>query len=143
MQLVLIIEDHDFMAEVIESLLQKTKNIKVGARVKTAEQALELLADKVFDLAMVDVSLPQMNGIDLVAVLRERYPDLPCIMLSGHVVTQYVRDALAAGARGYLLKDDSREIVVGIESALRGEIYVSKIFSDRIQCCTPAESRSQ
>ena len=78
------------------------------------------------DLVLVDVSLPQRSGISLVLVLHEQYPDLPCVMLSGHLSPYYARSSLAAGARGYLVKDHADEILEGIERVLQGEIYVSE-----------------
>jgi DNA-binding NarL/FixJ family response regulator len=125
---VVILEDHDFMAEVLARLLKKRGDLNVTARVKSAEEALELLSNVVVDLILVDVSLPHMNGIDLVSILHEKFPNLMCLMLSGHNATHYVRRSLDAGARGYLLKDDPEAIIEGIERVLEGEIYVSKNF---------------
>jgi DNA-binding NarL/FixJ family response regulator len=78
------------------------------------------------DLVLVDVSLPKKSGIGLVLVLHEKYPNLPCIMLSGHLSPYYARSSLAAGARGYLIKDHSQEILEGIRRVLQGEVYVSE-----------------
>ncbi len=77
-------------------------------------------------MLLVDVSLPQMNGIELVAVLHTMYPELPCLMLSGHHAAHYVTRALEAGAWGYVLKDNPNEIIEGIERVLEGKIYVCK-----------------
>ena len=97
---------------------------------RTAERALQELPEQEFDLVLVDVALPEMNGISLVALLHEEYPDLPCLMLSGHALAHYVNRALRAGARGYVLKDNSLEIVNSIRRVLRGEIYVSPELQD-------------
>jgi DNA-binding NarL/FixJ family response regulator len=61
-----------------------------------------------------------------VIALQAKYPELPCVMLSGHVSQHYARSSLAAGARGYLVKDHAKEILEGIERVLQGEIYVSE-----------------
>ena len=100
--------------------------MNVIAVAETAEQALEQLPELKVDLVLVDVSLPQMSGINLVAALHEKYPDLLCVMLSGHMSSQYARRALEAGARGYLLKDNPAGILTGIEQIVKGEIYVSE-----------------
>lgn len=125
---VVILEDHDIMAEVLARLLKKRGDLNVMARVRSAEEALELLSNVVVDLILVDISLPRMNGIEFVSILREKFPNLICLMLSGHNATHYVRRSLDAGARGYLLKDDPEAIIEGIERVLDGEIYVSKNF---------------
>ena len=98
--------------------------------VPTAEGALQELPQQEIDLVLVDVALPEMNGISLVALLRDQYPDLPCLMLSGHALAHYVNRALRAGARGYVLKDNSQEIVTGIRHVLQGEIYVAEELRD-------------
>jgi DNA-binding NarL/FixJ family response regulator len=100
--------------------------MEVAAVVKTAEEALDKIPELKVDLILVDVSLPHRSGISLVLALQQKYPDLPCVMLSGHVSKHYARSSLAAGARGYLVKDHSEEIVEGIRRVLQGEIYVSQ-----------------
>jgi DNA-binding NarL/FixJ family response regulator len=123
---ILLVEDHATFASVLVRMLGLTKNLHVAAVVKRAEAALKELQTQTFDLVLVDVALPEMNGISLVGLIHDLYPDLPCLMLSGHTLGHYVNRALAAGARGYILKDDTLAIVEGIQQVLRGEIYVSK-----------------
>ena len=123
---ILLVEDHATFASVLVRLLGLTNNLHVAAIVKRAEAALQELQKQTFDLVLVDVALPEMNGISLVSLIHDQYPDLPCLMLSGHTLGHYVNRALAAGARGYILKDDTLAIVEGIQQVLRGEIYVSK-----------------
>lgn len=122
---ILLVEDHLIFAGVIVRLLKRMEDIAEVAVAKTAELALQELAAQEFDLMLVDVALPKMNGIRLVALVHDEYPDLPCLMLSGHALTHYVDRALDAGARGYILKDNSLSITEGIRHVLRGEIYVS------------------
>ena len=122
---ILLVEDHVVFASVLARLLSKTEDMEVVAIARTAERALQDLPEYELDLVLVDVALPAMNGISLVAMLHQEYPDLPCLMLSGHALAHYVNRALQAGARGYVLKDNSREIVSSIRHVLRGEIYVS------------------
>src|SRR5215217_1998280 len=94
MCLILLVEDHKLMAEVLVNALHKKGNFKVADVAGTAEEAL------------VDVVLPHTSGIDLVSIIQERYPHLPCLMVSGRSASDYVRRSLDAGARGYVLKDD-------------------------------------
>lgn len=123
---ILLVEDHEAFANALLNILNKNGNMNVIAVATTAEKALEQLPELQVDLVLVDVSLPKMSGINLVAALREKYPDLPCVMLSGHLSSQYARRALEAGARGYLLKDNPAGILVGIQHIVQGEIYVSE-----------------
>jgi DNA-binding NarL/FixJ family response regulator len=123
---ILLVEDHAIFAGVLLRMLQERGHIDITAVVKSAEEALEKIPDLDVDLVLIDVSLPQRSGISLVIALHAKYPELPCVMLSGHVSQHYARSSLAAGARGYLVKDHANEILEGIERVLQGEIYVSE-----------------
>jgi DNA-binding NarL/FixJ family response regulator len=123
---ILLVEDHAIFAQALLRVLQERGRLEITAVAKSAEEALEKIPDLEVDLVLVDVSLPQRSGISLVIALHAKYPELPCIMLSGHASQHYARSSLAAGARGYLVKDRANEILKGIERVLQGEIYVSE-----------------
>ena len=76
------------------------------------------------DLVLIDVSLPGISGIELVAELARLYPELPCLMLSAHSDPKHVRQALANGARSYVAKG-APVLVEVVEQVLGGEIYLS------------------
>jgi|SRR5215208_3024456 len=123
---VMLVEDHPIFAQVLLRFLQERGQLEVVRVARSAEEALDQIDDLELDLVLVDVSLPVRSGISLVLVLHEKYPDLPCIMLSGHRSPQYARRSLDAGARGYLIKDHADQILEGIQHVLNGEIYVSE-----------------
>jgi len=123
---ILIVEDHAMMGRALIRVLENEDDWKVQEVVPSAEIALQKLQDTPVDLVIVDVSLPKMSGIDLVTVLHEKYPELPCMMLSGHTGMQYVTRSLLAGARGYVVKDDITGIVEGIHTIMAGKTYVSE-----------------
>jgi DNA-binding NarL/FixJ family response regulator len=106
--------------------LELRDDLKVVMWVDTAEKALEVIPDLQLDLILVDVSLPKMNGIDLVRKIHQMYPAIPCLMISGHISVPYLRRCLAAGALGYAIKDSAQGIIDGIDNVMRGEIYISK-----------------
>src|SRR5690349_15598998 len=123
---IMLVEDHPIFAQVLLRFLQERGHMQVIAVAKSAEEALDQIPDLEVDLVLVDVSLPKRSGISLVIVLHEKYPALPCVMLSGHRSSQYARRSLDAGARGYLIKDRADVILEGIRHVLNGEIYVSE-----------------
>lgn len=123
---IFLVEDHAIFAQSLQRVLREKGQLDVVAVARSAEEALERISELDVDLVLVDVSLPQRSGISLVFVLHERYPDLPCVMLSGHLSPHYVRTSLQAGARGYLVKDRAEGILTGIRRVLAGEIYVSE-----------------
>jgi DNA-binding NarL/FixJ family response regulator len=123
---ILLVEDHAIFAQALLRVLRDRGHMDVVAIAHSAEDALEQIPGVDVDLVLVDVSLPHQSGISLVFSLQQKYPKLPCVMLSGHVSQYYARSSLAAGARGYLVKDHMEEILEGIERVLQGEIYVSE-----------------
>jgi DNA-binding NarL/FixJ family response regulator len=123
---ILLVEDHPLMANALVSVLHKKSNYKVTNVAVSAEEALERLPSLKVDLVLVDVVLPHTSGIELVSQIRERYPGLPCLMISSWNAGHYVKSSLAAGARGYILKDDVFEVIDGIGHVLGGGTYLSK-----------------
>lgn len=125
MSTILMVEDHEPLAQILTRLLCNIGNMEVRAVARTGKEALAWLRELSVDIVLVDVSLPVMSGIDLVAKLQAEYPDLPCMMISGHRKYTYVQRSLDAGARGYVTKDNALPILEGVEAVLRGEIYLS------------------
>jgi DNA-binding NarL/FixJ family response regulator len=75
---------------------------------------------------LIDVSLPGMSGIRLLKSVHDMRPGLPCLMVSGHLASHYVQQSMAAGARGYILKEDIPGILEGIQSVLEGGTFISR-----------------
>ncbi len=123
---IFLVEDHTIFAKSLQRVLREKGKLDVVAIAGSAEEALEKIPGLDVDLVLVDVSLPKRSGISLVLILHEKYPELPCVMLSGHLSPHYVRSSLEAGARGYLVKDRAEGILTGIRHVLEGEIYVSE-----------------
>lgn len=126
MKNLLLVEDHPVFARTLVQILKQQEDLNVVMVADTAEKALELIPDLDLDLILVDVSLPKMNGIDLVGEVTQMYPHVPCLVVSGHLSDVYVRRSLAAGARGYVTKDSANGIIEGIYQVLQGEIYIGK-----------------
>ncbi len=125
MATILVVEDHPLFVQSLARLLRDRGNHEVTP-VASGEQALNELGDSKFDLVMIDVSLPGMSGIDLVGEIHEKKPDLPCLMVSGHMATHYVHQSMESGARGYVLKEDIPGILEAIKQVLRGGTFISR-----------------
>ena len=127
---IFLVEDHAGFANALNNMLSQNQNLKIVAVAGTAEEALEQLGELEVDLVLIDFSLPDMTGLNLLERLHHEQPDLRCAILSGHLLPQHARRALDMGARGYLVKDNPAEIMTGIQSMLKGEIYVSQQLRD-------------
>lgn len=121
-----LIEDHPLMQRMISEFIKRMPDLQVCGMAATAQEALAQLPSLAADLVLVDVSLPDMDGIHLVSELLEQQPTLYCLMLSGHQEHSYVQRALAVGARGYLAKGNPLELINAIQRVLHGELYLSE-----------------
>ena len=120
---ILLVEDHKIMAETLVHILHTKGKFSVVDVAESAEEAIEWLsecqANQKVDLALVDVVLPRTSGIELVSMIQQKYPGIPCLMISGRSAGPYVKRSLATGARGYVLKDDFQDVVKGVRHLLR------------------------
>ena len=118
---VAIIEDQQVLREGLAFLINSTEGFRCTGRFGSVEQALKRIADDLPQVALVDIGLPGMNGIEGIRVLKQRWPDLLLITLTVYEDDQKIFDALCAGASGYLLKrtpparlvESLREVVNG------------------------------
>ena len=125
---VLVVDDHYIMRRGLTELLGQQPNFTVGAAVNSAEDALEIARREHFDLAIVDISLGRMDGIELTETLKTEHPHLIVLILSMHEEQQYADRVLRAGASGFVAKQRAGEILLGaIHQVLRGEQYFSHI----------------
>lgn len=122
---VMLVEDHADVRDVLQEFVGSLPRVASCRAAASAEAALAMFDGAPLDLMLIDLSLPGMNGIDLVRQLRQEHGSVSCLMLSGHGSAAYAQQALSAGARGYLLKGDPLEIERGIDAVVKGECYVS------------------
>jgi len=124
---VLIVDDHPILRHGIAELLNREPDLEVCAEAGDRDEALAALARAPIDLAVVDISLEGVSGIDLLKLLRERHPAVRCLVLSMHDETLYAERALRAGARGYVMKQEAtRRITTALRRIREGHIYVSE-----------------
>jgi two-component system, NarL family, nitrate/nitrite response regulator NarL len=122
---VLLVDDHPLVREGLRARLSGVAGIEVVGEAGDAEQAFEQVEQLRPDLVLMDVGMKQVNGIELTARLRERHPTLRVLMLSMYDNPEYVHRALAAGARGYVLKEaPSEEIVAAILAVAQGRNFL-------------------
>jgi len=128
----LLVEDNAILASTLERFLRTQKDLEIVAIAPTAEAALEQLPGLTVDIVLVDVSLPNMSGLEFVATLHNQMPQLPCLMFSGHSEIDYVTRALAAGAKGYVTKSKPEALFIGIKEVLSGKMYLGEDLSRKI-----------
>jgi len=129
----LIVDDHPMMRTGLAQLIDNENDLKVSAEADTAGQAINAVAKQKFDLALVDISLPDKTGLELIKDLRALKPELPILVVSMHDELIYAERVLRAGARGYIMKQEGgQKFLVAIRQVLAGKVYVSEKMSARI-----------
>jgi DNA-binding NarL/FixJ family response regulator len=113
-----LVEDHKMMRRTLVKLLRREPDFAIAGEAESAEEALERLGTRNADLVLIDISLPGMDGIRLLQEIAERWPDLPCVLLSAHAESVYGAQARKNGARAYVDKRDVRKIVPTIRDVL-------------------------
>jgi len=128
-----VIDDHSIVRHGLSLLLQREPDLTVCGEAGSFDEALELAAAQQPAVALVDITLKDRSGLDLIKELIARHPGMRCLVLSMHDEAEYADRALRAGARGYVMKEDADEVVVeAIRRVLNGEIYVSPVMSNRL-----------
>jgi DNA-binding NarL/FixJ family response regulator len=124
---VLIADDHTLVREGLRQLLAATGDIRVEAEAADGDQVLALVKANDYDLAVLDMSMPGLSGIELVKRVRLEKPRLRVLVLSMHGEAQYAARALKAGASGYLTKDSASALLVGaIRKVAAGGVHISE-----------------
>ena len=110
---ILIADDHSIVRDGLKRILAATPDLQVAGEAASGEAALALVKANDYDIAMLDMSMPGLSGIDLIKRLKLEKPKLRILVLSMHGEKQYAARALKAGASGYLNKDSASELLLG------------------------------
>jgi DNA-binding NarL/FixJ family response regulator len=114
---ILIVDDHDLMRRGIKALLQSHAGWEVVGEAHTGREAVAKAEELKPDVAILDISMPDLNGIEAARRIRKSAPNTEVLILSVHYSDQLIRDILEAGVRGYIVKSDSdRDLVIAVET---------------------------
>jgi len=130
---VLIVDDHPVFRHGISALINAEEDLIVCGEASSSPSALAAMRKLKPDIALLDISLPGTNGIELIKLMKAEYPKLPLLVLSMHDESLYALRALKAGALGYVMKAEAlTHVLDALRKALKGEIYVSPRLSERL-----------
>lgn len=132
MTTILLVDDHPLVREGLRARLAQVPGLQVVGEAGDAAEALDAVEHLRPGLVLMDVGMKQLNGIDLTARLRERHPGQQVLMLSMYDNPEFVHRALAAGARGYVLKEaPAEEIIRAILAVAAGEVFLGTGLAGR------------
>lgn len=130
---VYMVDDHPAIREAIRDTIESTIDIEICGESSTSDEAFRDIEEVQPDVAIVDISLKDAHGLDLVQNVRAQYPDVRMVVFSMYDENVYAERAIRAGASGYLMKSEpTKNIVEAIRSAHEGEVYLSRKMSSRI-----------
>ena len=130
---IMIVDDHPLMREGIANLLQTQSDFVVSGEAADAAQAIDLIRRGRPDIILVDLSLKDSSGFDLLKQLVQTQPDLPALVVSMHDENLHAERAIKTGARGYVMKTEPPEhLIRAIREVLAGKIHVSETLRDRL-----------
>jgi two-component system, NarL family, response regulator NreC len=131
---ILLADDHNIMRDGLRLLLERQPDFEIVGEASDGRQALSLAQESRPDIAIIDIAMPGLNGIEATRRITETCPQTGVIILSMHCDESYVIRSLKAGARGYLLKDSARaDLISAIRAVMQAKTYFSPKISQILQ----------
>ena len=123
---ILLVDDHMIVRNGLRLIFSNEPDFKIAGEAETAQQALALLQKETFDVALIDISLPDKSGLELLKIMSDLYPKLPVLVISMYAEEVYALRALKQGAAGYLTKNSSASALINaVRTAASGGKVVS------------------
>jgi DNA-binding NarL/FixJ family response regulator len=133
MKKILILDDHEVVREGVKKILNEQLGAVTFGEANTAPEALRLVREQDWDVVVLDISLGDRSGLELLKELKQIRPRLPVLILTMHSEKEYARRAFMAGATGYITKGSpSAELVKAINKMIKGGVYISPALAERL-----------
>lgn len=130
---VLIADDHALIRKGLKQLLDDTEELRVTGEAETGNEAYRMAQTGEFDVVLLDISMPDKHGIDVLKQIKGAQPQLPVLMLSMHPEEQYALRSMKAGAAGYLNKQSApAQLVTAIRQVAKGKKYISSELAEQL-----------
>ncbi|MFA4901563.1 MAG: response regulator transcription factor [Desulfobaccales bacterium] len=128
---IVLADDHILVRQGIKKILQEDREMRVVGEAADGVELLELLGKIAPELVILDISMPRLKGLAAAERIRHLYPNIKVLILSMHRSKEYLRQALAAGVHGYLLKEDADvALFAAIEIVRQGKIFISPLLEE-------------
>jgi len=127
---ILFADDHAIVRDGLRLLFKSDPQFSIIGEAPNGEEALELIAKHKPDVALLDISMPKLNGIEATKIIKEKYPDTRVLILTIHENEEYIQQMILAGADGYVVKNaEKREIFDGVRAVANHETFFSPSVS--------------
>ncbi|MBB6479925.1 response regulator transcription factor [Spirochaeta isovalerica] len=129
----LVVDDHPIFRQGLVALLESELRYKVKGQAGSAREAEQFLSGEQVDIILLDMSLGDSKGIDLIRDLKSKYPSIPILVISMHDELIYAERVLKAGASGYIMKEEAWAVTLeAIQKVLNGKVHVSQNINQRL-----------
>ncbi|UCG46652.1 MAG: response regulator transcription factor [Phycisphaerales bacterium] len=130
---IVVVDDHPVFRQGLADLINEEPDLTVCGEADDANQAVGVIEQLKPDMAIVDITLKETSGLELIKDIRVRHPNLPILTLSMHDESLYAERALRAGAKGYIMKQEATDkVIAAIRRVLGGETYVSEAMAGKM-----------
>jgi two-component system, NarL family, response regulator NreC len=134
---IILADDHALILDGLRALLNAAQDMRVVAIAKDGAEAVALLRQHTPDIAIVDLAMPGLNGLDVIAACAPDAPHCRFIVLSMYSTDEHIARALRSGAQGYVLKESAgEEVIAAVRAVAEGEVYLSKRITARSERIT-------
>ena len=124
---ILIVDDHEMVRAGLRLLLSTSSSIEIVGEAVNGIKALEYLANNPVDVILMDINMPEMNGIECTQKVNELYSNVKVLAITMHIEEQHIKNMMKAGAAGYILKNSSKDVLVAaLEAVMKGKHYYSQ-----------------
>ncbi len=129
---ILLADDHSLFRQGLRRILSERKDLEVAGEAGDGLELLKLLKKLTPDMVILDISMPHLRGMEAVGEIKKIHPGVQVLMLTMHNDTDYLFQAISAGADGYLLKEDAeKDLFFAIDMVSRGRIYISRFLAEQ------------
>ena len=134
---ILLVDDHTIVRKGLLSLINESENYQVSCETDNGREAIKMASECKPDIVLMDISMPELNGLEATRQIKKNNPKTKIIILTRHINEEYIFEVISIGASGYIVKKAApEELIFAMEAVTRGETYfspsVSTIISDKI-----------
>jgi DNA-binding NarL/FixJ family response regulator len=130
---IILADDHVMFRRGVKSIISELEDVKVIAEANDGLELLQLLSKKIPDLVIVDISMPNLRGLEATREIKKLYPQVKVLLLTMHRKREFLKQAIDAGAEGFLLKEDAdSELIQGIKAIREGKKFISPLLASEL-----------
>ena len=140
---IVLADDHAMFREGIRKIIERIKDVHISGEVNDGLELLDLLKESSPDLVILDISMPNLRGLEAIREIKKLYPQVKVLILTMYRKKEFIRQAIMDGADGFLLKEDPGGVLIKAVQALqKGEKYLSSLLTEALISLTQVEEKS-